>query len=133
MEKGYNTHSSILRPPWWLRPQRILLQCSRPGFDPSVGKIPWRRAWQPTPVFLPEESLWTEEPADYSPRGHKESDIAEQQAQHSTDIQGLDIERVETSTNRPVVFERNRWFPKPLHSVESKRPSRWPCRPGLFE
>ena len=26
------------------------------GFDPWVGKIPWRRAWQPTPVFLPAES-----------------------------------------------------------------------------
>ena len=34
----------------------------RPGFDPWVGKIPWRRAWQPTPVFLPRESPWTEEP-----------------------------------------------------------------------
>ena len=31
------------------------LQCWRPGFDPTVGKIPWRRAWQPTPVFLPGE------------------------------------------------------------------------------
>ena len=28
----------------------------------SVGKIPWRRAWQPTPVFLPGESPWTEGP-----------------------------------------------------------------------
>ena len=28
-------------------------QCRRHGFDPWVGKIPWRRAWQPTPVFLP--------------------------------------------------------------------------------
>ena len=28
----------------------------RPGFDAGVGKIPWRRAWQPTPVFLPRES-----------------------------------------------------------------------------
>ena len=27
-----------------------------------VEKIPWRRAWQPTPVFFPGESLWTEEP-----------------------------------------------------------------------
>ena len=27
-----------------------------------VGKIPWRRVWQPTPVFLPGESPWTEEP-----------------------------------------------------------------------
>ena len=43
------------------------------GFDPWVGKIPWRRAWQPTPVFLPGESLWTEEP-DNSPWGHKEHD-----------------------------------------------------------
>ena len=34
----------------------------RPWFHPWVGKIPWRRAWQPTPVFLPGESPWTEEP-----------------------------------------------------------------------
>ena len=31
-------------------------------FDPWSGKIPWRRAWQPTPVFLPGESPWTEKP-----------------------------------------------------------------------
>ena len=31
-------------------------------FDPWVGKIPWRRAWQPTPVFLPGESPWTKRP-----------------------------------------------------------------------
>ena len=29
------------------------LQCERPGINPWVGKIPWRRAWQPSPVFLP--------------------------------------------------------------------------------
>ena len=39
-----------------------LLQCRRLGFGPWVGNIPWRRAWQPTPVFLPGESPWTEEP-----------------------------------------------------------------------
>ena len=33
----------------------------------------WRRKWQPTPVCLPGESLWTEEPAGYSPRGYKAS------------------------------------------------------------
>ena len=32
------------------------LQCRRPRFGPWVGKIPWRREWQPTPVFLPGES-----------------------------------------------------------------------------
>ena len=33
----------------------------RLGFDPWDGKIPWRRAWQPTPVVLLGESPWTEE------------------------------------------------------------------------
>ena len=34
---------------------KYLLQFGRPRFDPWVGKIPWRREWQPTPVFLPGE------------------------------------------------------------------------------
>ena len=34
----------------------------RYGFNPWVVKIPWRREWQPTPVFMPEKTLWTEEP-----------------------------------------------------------------------
>ena len=38
------------------------LQCGKPGFSPWVGTIPWKRAWQPTPGFLPAESPWTEEP-----------------------------------------------------------------------
>ena len=41
------------------------LQCRRCKgceFDPWIGKIPWRRAWQPTPVVLPGECPWTEEP-----------------------------------------------------------------------
>ena len=54
---------------WWLRWQRIRLQCGRPGFDRWVGKIPWRRAWQPTPVLLPGESPWTEEPGGLQSRG----------------------------------------------------------------
>ena len=38
------------------------LQCGRPGFNPRVGKLPWRRAWQLIPVFLPGELSQTEEP-----------------------------------------------------------------------
>jgi len=34
---------------------RFHLQCGRPGFDPWVGRIPWRREWLPTPVFWPGE------------------------------------------------------------------------------
>ena len=37
-------------------------KCKRCRFNPLTGKIPWRKAWQPTPVFLPGESPWTEEP-----------------------------------------------------------------------
>ena len=37
-------------------------RCKRRGFLPWVGKIPWWRAWQPTPVFLPWRIPWTEEP-----------------------------------------------------------------------
>ena len=36
------------------------------GFDPWVGKIPWRRAWQLTPVFLPGESHGQSSLADYT-------------------------------------------------------------------
>ena len=56
--------------------------CASPGFDPWVGKIPWRRAWHPTPVFLPGESPWTEEPGGLQSRGCKESDTTEHTARH---------------------------------------------------
>ena len=48
-----------------------------PGFDPWVGKIPWRSKWQPTPVFLPGESHGRRSLVGYSPRGHKELDMTE--------------------------------------------------------
>ena len=51
--------------------------CKRGRFDPWVGKIPWRRAWQPTPVFLPGKSHGQRSLVGYSPWGHKESDMTE--------------------------------------------------------
>ena len=56
--------------PWWLRWLRICLQCWRWGFDPWVGKIPWRRKWQIAPVFLPGKSYGQRSLAGYSPWGH---------------------------------------------------------------
>ena len=47
------------------------------GFDPWVRKIPWRRKWQSTPVFLPGESHGQRSLAGYSPRDCKESDTTE--------------------------------------------------------
>ena len=52
----------------------MCLQCERPGFDPWVGKISWRRAWQPTPVFLPRNAHGQRNLESYSPWGRKESD-----------------------------------------------------------
>ena len=49
----------------------------RDGFDPWIGKIPWRRAWQPTPVFLPGKPHGQRSLAGYSPQGRKESDTTE--------------------------------------------------------
>ena len=69
---------ALVQVPWWLRWERICLQCRRLGFDPWVGKIPWRRAWQPTPVFLPGKSHRQGSLVVYSPRGCKESDMTEQ-------------------------------------------------------
>ena len=58
----------------------------RHGFDPRIRKIPWRRPWQPTPVFLPEESLGHRSQASYSPlEGHKEWDTTEA-IQHACNI-----------------------------------------------
>ena len=49
------------------------LQCRRPGLDPWAGKIPWRRTWPPTPVFLPGECYGQRSLVGCSPRGHRES------------------------------------------------------------
>ena len=49
----------------------------RHEFDPWVGKIPWRRTWQSTLVFLPGESHGQRSLAGYSLWGGKESDTTE--------------------------------------------------------
>ena len=72
--------------PWWLRWQSVCLQYRNPGFDSWVGRIPWRRKWQPAPVLLPGKSLGRRILVGYSPWGHKESDTIERLHFH---FQGL--------------------------------------------
>ena len=48
-------------------------RCKRHGVNLWVGKIPWRRAWQFTPVFLPGESHGQRSLVRYSPQCHKKS------------------------------------------------------------
>ena len=55
----------------------------RSRFLPWVGKIPWRRAWQPTPVLLPRKSHGQRSLASCSPWGLKKSDVTEATARTS--------------------------------------------------
>ena len=73
--------------PLWLSWWRIHPQCGRPGFDPWVGKVPWRRERLPTPVFWPGEFHGL-----YSPWGPKESDMTERLSLHSVMSAGLRLD-----------------------------------------
>ena len=61
------------------------------GFNPRVRKIPWRRKWQHTPVFLPGKSHGQRSLAGYSPWGHTESDTTEatEHAHTGTSVDGV--------------------------------------------
>ena len=77
---SHTAHQPAL--PWntyLLLPWSLRLKPRRPGFDTWVGKIPWRRKWQPTPVFLPGKSYGWRSLVGYSPvrSGRKESDTTE--------------------------------------------------------
>ena len=61
--------------------------CRRRGFNLWVREIPWRRKWQPTPVFSPGESHGQRSLVGYSPRDRKESDTTEWL--HFTSLQSL--------------------------------------------
>ena len=66
--------SLCLSLPWWLSGKESACQCWRCGFNPRVRRIPWRRKWQPTPVFLPWKSHGQRSLMGYSLKGRKESD-----------------------------------------------------------
>ena len=59
---------------WAGSDSRVCLQRGRPGFDPWVGKIPWRWQWQSIPVFLPGDLPGQRSLVGYSPWGHTELD-----------------------------------------------------------
>ena len=63
--------------PRWFSGKRICPQYRRRGFDPWIGKIPWRREWLPTPVFLPGEFHGQRSLVGYSSWCRKESDKTE--------------------------------------------------------
>ena len=76
----YFPGGSVVKVPKWCYGKEPACQHRRHkrcGFNPWVGKIPWRRAWQPTPVFLPGESHGHRSLVGYRPWGSTESDMTE--------------------------------------------------------
>ena len=67
----FNCDKSLLGLPWWLSGKASACQCSSLWFDPWVGKISWRRKWQPPPVFLSWSSREQRSQVGYSPWGCK--------------------------------------------------------------
>ena len=72
--------------PIWLSGKESACQCRqsrRRGFDPWVRKIPWKRSWQPTPVFLLWKSHGQRSLVGYSQWGPKESNTIQQLSMHT--------------------------------------------------
>ena len=83
----------------WLSGKEPACQCRRHGFNPWVGKIPWRRKWQPTPVFLSGKSHGQRSLMDYSSWGHRRVRydlVTKQQQQLFFNLLNLDVVHVNT-------------------------------------
>ena len=92
----------------------ICLQCKRPGFDPWSGKIPWRREWQPTPVFLSGQSHGQRSLAGYSPQRPKElGHDWETDFNVSNNINLAYILEKEMATHSSVLAWRILWMEEP--------------------
>ena len=103
-------NNCIPLPGWWaslvVQTTRICLQGERPGLYPRVGKIPWRRTWQSTPVFLPGKFHGQRSVAGYSPWSHKEPDTTQQLTRIHTRVVAkmMAFELFENHTNEPNKF-----------------------------
>ena len=89
------------------------------GSIPGSGRPPWRRAWQPTPVFLPGESHGQRSLAGYSPWGRKESDMTETPLHAQSTIIVL-ARKMETMVHN---LQKNPCFPVPATLLTEKRVS----------
>ena len=101
--------------PWWLTDKEVICQCRRHRSDPWVGKIPWRRAWQPTSVFLSGEFHGQNSLAGYSPWVHKRvrrNLVSKKQWQLHTRVQGnrqAKFHNEEISSWEKFVFPKLSW------------------------
>ena len=103
---------TLLWLPRWLSGKESARQCTRLGFHPWVRKIPWRRAWQPTPIFLPGESHGQRSLEGYSPRGRKESDTLKRRTTHRTHELSPQVNELNTHdlTSATISFASLPWM-----------------------
>ena len=121
--------------PCWLRWQRVRLQCRRLGWDLWVRKIPWRKEWLPTPVFLPGESHKQRSFVGYSHWGYTKLDTTERLS--SLGSLGLKWWKMYTGwfeqNEEPVVsmlsmqgaFRLQTWMDPEAHTVSSVLALSW--------
>ena len=84
----------VFRLPRWLSVKESACECRRHrrhGFIPWVRKIPWRRKWQPAPVFLPGKSHRQESLVGYSPRGRRELNRTKPKVKEESEKVGLKL------------------------------------------
>ena len=93
----------------------------RPRFDPWVGKILWRRKWQPTPVLLPGKSHGWRSLVGYSPWGHKEMDSTEQFHFTSVALRRSKVLRIIVLDTIVSYSDRDRQITAQIHTCFTKR------------
>ena len=117
----------VLGFPWWLRWFRICLLCRRHRFDPWVGKIPQRREWQPTPVFLAGESHGQRSLTGDGPWDHKDSDTTQRLSFHFSVALRIESPHLgDMAHGRTAQFtssRASRHFPPPSHSSPAQLPA----------
>ena len=94
--------------PSWLIGKESASQFWRHEFDPWVGKMLWRRKWQPTPVFLPEEPHGQRSLVGYSPWGCKElSTKHHQQNNNAYKVVIISPSRIVLSSHGTIKYTKN--------------------------
>ena len=97
------------------------------GLIPGLGRICWRRTWQPTLVLLPRESHGYKSLAGYSLWGHKESDRAEQLSRYSLLLVDATVSGAKSSSQ----LSSSRHAPRAwLHKGLMEKLLKMRCPPG---
>ena len=116
-------------------------QCQRRGhgFGPWVGKIPWSRKWQSTPVFLPGKSHGQRSLVGHSPWGRRELDTTEHLSTHATSMLCVihksisKISRKLRHSPRPrLQTQISNWLDKPIKFNMFYKLRIFPYKPGLL-